>query len=224
MPISDVTQAAQTTAAQASQINRNVGQELGKDEFLKILVTQLQNQDPMSPMEDTDFIAQLAQFSSLEQMQSLNTSYTFGQAYNLIGKNVFSTITNDQGVAEDVFGKVTGVLSSKGAAYLEIDAKSYIPFTNDVVVYEPSVGDSSTPPTSPEGQASTASTPVNTQSTTQSVTANTQTAVNEPGTAEIDSIEADQEIQNNTTTAASGTQATQEVISLGDPTTRVMDY
>ena len=118
MPISDVTQAAQTTAAQASQLTRNVGQELGKDEFLKILVTQLQNQDPMSPMEDTDFIAQLAQFSSLEQMQSLNTSYTFGQAYNLIGKNVFSTITNDQGVAEDVFGKVTGVLSSKGAAYL----------------------------------------------------------------------------------------------------------
>ncbi len=222
MPISDVTQAAQTTA-QTSQINRNVKNELGKDEFLKILVTQLQNQDPMSPMEDTDFIAQLAQFSSLEQMQSLNTSFTFGQAYNLIGKNVFSTITNDQGVAEDIFGKVTGVLSSKGAAYLEIDGKGYIPFTNDVVVYEPNIGDNTTTPTSPEGQVSTASTTVNSQTTTQSVTTNTQTT-NEPGTAEIDSIEAEQEIQNNTTTAASGTQATQEVISLGDPTTRVMDY
>ena len=222
MPISDVTQAAQTTA-QTSQINRNVKNELGKDEFLKILVTQLQNQDPMSPMEDTDFIAQLAQFSSLEQMQSLNTSFTFGQAYNLIGKNVFSTITNDQGVAEDIFGKVTGVLSSKGAAYLEIDGKGYIPFTNDVVVYEPNIGDNTTAPTSPEGQVSTASTIVNSQMTTQSVTTNTQTT-NEPGTAEIDSIEAEQEIQNNTTTAASGTQATQEVISLGDPTTRVMDY
>ena len=222
MPISDITQAAQTTA-QTSQINRNVKNELGKDEFLKILVTQLQNQDPMSPMEDTDFIAQLAQFSSLEQMQSLNTSFTFGQAYNLIGKNVFSTITNDQGVAEDIFGKVTGVLSSKGAAYLEIDGKGYIPFTNDVVVYEPNIGDNTTTPTSPEGLVSTASTTVNSQTTTQSVTTKTQTA-NEPGTAEIDSIEADQEIQNNTTTAASGTQATQEVISLGDPTTRVMDY
>ena len=222
MPISDITQAAQTTA-QTSQINRNVKNELGKDEFLKILVTQLQNQDPMSPMEDTDFIAQLAQFSSLEQMQSLNTSFTFGQAYNLIGKNVFSTITNDQGVAEDIFGKVTGVLSSKGAAYLEIDGKGYIPFTNDVVVYEPNIGDTTTTPTSPEGLVSTASTTVNSQTTTQSVTTKTQTA-NEPGTAEIDSIEADQEIQNNTTTAASGTQATQEVISLGDPTTRVMDY
>jgi len=223
MPISDVTQAAQTTA-QTSQINRNVKNELGKDEFLKILVTQLQNQDPMSPMEDTDFIAQLAQFSSLEQMQSLNTSFTFGQAYNLIGKNVFSTITNDQGIAEDIFGKVTGVLSSKGAAYLEIDAKSYIPFTNDVVVYEANVGDIVTTPTSPEVKASTALTQVNAQSTTQATTANAQTTINKPGTAEIDSIEAEQEIQNNTTTAASGTQATQEVISLGDPTTRVMDY
>lgn len=223
MPIADVTQAVQTTA-QSKQINRNVGQELGKDEFLKILVTQLQNQDPMSPMEDTDFIAQLAQFSSLEQMQSLNASFTFGQAYNLIGKNVFSTITNDQGIAEDIFGKVTGVLSSKGAAYLEIDAKSYIPFTNDVVVYEANVGDIVTTPTSPEVKASTALTQVNAQSTTQATTANAQTTINKPGTAETDSIEADQKIQNNTTIAVSGTQAKQEVISLGDPTTRVMDY
>ncbi|NLW11943.1 MAG: hypothetical protein GX028_08020 [Clostridiaceae bacterium] len=222
MPIADVTQAAQT-AAQTSQLNRNVKNELGKDEFLKILVTQLQNQDPMSPMEDTDFIAQLAQFSTLEQMQSLNTSYTFGQAYNLIGKNVFSTITNDQGIAEDIFGKVTGVLSSKGAAYLEIDAQSYIPFTNDVVVYEVDVDNiETTPPTIPEEQTAD---PISAQTNTQTTpAANTQTSVNEPGTAEIDSIEADQEIQNNTTTAASGTQATQEVISLGDPTTRVMDY
>lgn len=217
MPISDITQAAQTTA-QTSQLNRNVKNELGKDEFLKILVTQLQNQDPMSPMEDTDFIAQLAQFSSLEQMQSLNTSFTFGQAYNLIGKNVFSTITNDQGVAEDIFGKVTGVLSSKGAAYLEIDGKGYIPFTNDVVVYEPNIGDTTTPPDDSENETTNTD---SVQTTTQ--TTKTQTA-NEPWTAEIDSIEAEQEIQNNTTTAASGTQATQEVISLGDPTTRVMDY
>ena len=47
---------------------------LDKDAFLKLLVTQMQNQDPLSPMEDREFIAQMAQFSSLEQMQNLNTS------------------------------------------------------------------------------------------------------------------------------------------------------
>lgn len=44
---------------------------LGKDAFLQILITQLQNQDPTSPMDDKEFIAQMAQFSSLEQMQNM---------------------------------------------------------------------------------------------------------------------------------------------------------
>lgn len=69
--------------------------ELGKDDFLKILITQLQNQDPTKPMEDKEFIAQMAQFSSLEQMTNMNKSFVSmanqlnaSSAMNFLGKSV----------------------------------------------------------------------------------------------------------------------------------------
>jgi flagellar basal-body rod modification protein FlgD len=77
-------------------------QELGQDEFLKLLTTQLKAQDPLKPVEDTQFIAQMAQFSSLQQTQMLNKNFekfnktvqdsatmqTLAEASVLIGKVV----------------------------------------------------------------------------------------------------------------------------------------
>ena len=51
--------------------SRAVSKELDKEAFLKLLIAQLANQDPMNPMEDREFIAQMAQFSSLEQMANM---------------------------------------------------------------------------------------------------------------------------------------------------------
>jgi flagellar basal-body rod modification protein FlgD len=51
-------------------------QEIGQTEFLKLLVTQLQNQDPMNPIDNDQFISQLATFSSLEQLISINKGIT----------------------------------------------------------------------------------------------------------------------------------------------------
>ncbi len=59
---------------QAAQTTTPANQNMGKAEFLSLLVTQLQNQDPLSPMDSQDFAAQLAQFSSLEQLSDINAS------------------------------------------------------------------------------------------------------------------------------------------------------
>lgn len=53
---------------------RRANNSLGKDDFLKLLITQLTNQNPMNPLQDTQFIAQMAQFSSLEQITNMNES------------------------------------------------------------------------------------------------------------------------------------------------------
>ena len=71
------------------------GSELGKDEFLRLLVTQLQNQDPVNPMDSSEFASQLAQFNSVEQLINVNDSLTaMSQSQELIGTGLNNTLAS----------------------------------------------------------------------------------------------------------------------------------
>ncbi|MHC1758618.1 MAG: flagellar hook assembly protein FlgD [Negativicutes bacterium] len=110
MSISATNSTAATANTVATTASKASMQSLGKDDFLKLLVTQLQSQDPLNPMDDKEFIAQMAQFTSLEQMQNMNTSMQMTQATSYIGKQV--TWDNDQGVEQT--GIVTAVRMVSG--------------------------------------------------------------------------------------------------------------
>ncbi|OPZ91973.1 MAG: flagellar basal body rod modification protein [Firmicutes bacterium ADurb.Bin419] len=109
----------ETSASKTS--SRNTG-ELGKDEFLSLLITQLQYQDPLNPQEDKEFIAQMAQFSALEQMQNLNSSYSATQAFALIGKTISANLKEDgSGTTNLIQGEVTGVRMQGGKAFVVVN-------------------------------------------------------------------------------------------------------
>jgi flagellar basal-body rod modification protein FlgD len=100
--------------------------EFGKDAFLQLITTQMQNQDPLNPSSDTEFIAQLAQFSSLEQMQNLNVAMSNQNAFGLVGQNVIINVGQSEGETKNqIAGIVQYVEMKEGKAYLAVDEELY---------------------------------------------------------------------------------------------------
>ena len=130
--------ASYTAAAKAAtQTDNSV---LGKDAFLQLLVTQMKYQDPLDPQDNSDYLAQLAQFSALEQMTNvsdglqdvsklvgnIDTSVLVGQLSSMIGQNISWDSTsryNDESGnlvvnTTELNGKVTGVRIVDGGTYI----------------------------------------------------------------------------------------------------------
>ncbi|MCK6445882.1 MAG: flagellar hook capping protein [Planctomycetes bacterium] len=121
--------------------------KLDKDAFMKLLVNQMKNQDPMQPADNTQMIAQLAQFSSLEQMQSLNDNIVglavlqqqnallsqLTSASSLIGENIRYV---DPATETEQWGTVSAVKIVDGLASLSIDGKD-VPLANVAEVGAP---------------------------------------------------------------------------------------
>ncbi|MDR4886495.1 flagellar hook assembly protein FlgD [Fredinandcohnia sp. QZ13] len=119
---------------------------LGKDDFLKILMTQLQNQDPMNPMEDKDFIAQMATFTSLEQMTNMNSTlekFVNGNQgeqllkySNMIGKEVEYSFKTEDEDGKEIIKNGQGIVTSvsQKSGYIELELKDGTKIYSDEIL------------------------------------------------------------------------------------------
>lgn len=117
-----------TGATDTYQKEKTVGSSsLGKDAFLQLLVTQLQYQDPLNPQSNTEFVSELAQFSSLEEMQNMTGTLSNSQALGLVGKNVVIEVGKSEGLSSTttVAGYVEFVKMVDGHAKLAIKGELY---------------------------------------------------------------------------------------------------
>jgi flagellar basal-body rod modification protein FlgD len=118
MTISSATAVGSTTASQSSNI--------GIQDFLKILTTQLNNQDPLKPVDNQEFVAQIAQFATLEQSRQLNEKIdsmlsvqSATQSIGMLGKTVDVNLGG-----QTISGKVTAMALQSGAPLLTITTSS----------------------------------------------------------------------------------------------------
>lgn len=109
LPIDALINQNQTSTSGTSSLNS----QLGETAFLQLLTTQLQNQDPLNPMDDTQSVAELAQFSAVQATTSLNDSFSsfesnfsVMQSAGLLGKTVSAQSTDASGNVSSVTGTV----------------------------------------------------------------------------------------------------------------------
>lgn len=139
-----------------NQPQRVPSNELGKDEFMKILMTQLQHQDPLSPMDDREFISQMATFSSLEQMMNMSNSIEMLvqsqlvspviQYSHMIGKEVsYQAFDEETGKKLDIeTSKVIAVSQQDGWAILELANGEKVYADAIIQVIEPNASEEGT--------------------------------------------------------------------------------
>lgn len=104
---------------------REAGGALDKDAFLQLLVTQMQYQDPLEPTDNTEYVSQLATFSTLEEMQNMGSTMDKQVASALVGQYVFMEETSATGDTKTIEGTVDYVTFSGSKTYLSIEGTLY---------------------------------------------------------------------------------------------------
>lgn len=140
---------------QSNQKSRAPSPELGKNEFLKILMTQLQNQDPLDPMDDKDFISQMATFSSLEQMMAMTQSIEQLVDNQMISPVIKYSHMIGQEVSYEKYnettGRVEGIETSTVVSVSQKDGWAILTLENGEKVVADAILETSAPKESLEG-------------------------------------------------------------------------
>ena len=111
--ISPVTSTASTSSSSAADTTPNSSQTLSQNDFLQLLVAQMQYQDPSNPQSDTQMASQMAQFSTLTASTKMSSSLSMLQANNLVGTNVTVQVTPGSNTVAS--GVVSGVTMASGS-------------------------------------------------------------------------------------------------------------
>ena len=147
MSVSSIAASNSTSGATSTDTVANPNQTLNQNDFLQLLVTQMENQDPLNPQSDTEMAAQMAQFTSLQQSSAMSGSLSMMQANSLLG----STVTVQVGTDSPVTGVVQGVDISSGKPQIVINGADYS--LSQVLAVTPTV--SSSTPAASTGSTST---------------------------------------------------------------------
>jgi len=121
----------QETASENSIKKAAAKNSMDKDAFLQLLVAQMKYQDPLEPTSNTEYIAQYAQFSQVEQIQNMAATMELTRASSMVGKLVEVETTDSAGNAQSIRGTVEYVSYEGGKAFVSIDGALYS--TDDVV-------------------------------------------------------------------------------------------
>lgn len=125
MGVAAVVEDGKITNATSTTNTKEKSSTLGKDDFLQLLVAQMKYQDPLEPTSNTEYIAQYATFSEVEQIQNMSKSMDLSRASSLVGQTVQITSTDDSGKETTKMGKVDYVKYENGKAMVSIDEELY---------------------------------------------------------------------------------------------------
>ena len=124
-PIADVVDGKVDISESSQDKERKVGSQLGKDDFLLLLVTQMKYQDPLQPTDNTEYLAHVAQFSELEYMQNMMDITQHTSAFTLVGKYAYAESTSLTGTTQKEEGLVDFVTMKDGEAYVTINGVEF---------------------------------------------------------------------------------------------------